>query len=245
MGVSQKPARSGQPENIHAKHRERMRARFLKGGYAQMADHEKLELLLFYACARKDTNPLAHRLLHRFGSLAGVFDAPYQELLEVDGIGEVGATLLKLVPMFLRDYESDKLSQVRLHDGDAIGSYLVKQFIGYEHQEVLMAVGLNRKGSVISCAILAEGSIDTLPIYVRKIAEHAIRSCADSIILAHNHPSGNLIPSVQDVQVTRDVFHALQLLQIPLRDHYIISGRDYMSFTKVGMLKDLFPSVED
>ena len=83
---------------IHDGHREKMRRRFLSGGLEQFADHEALELLLYYAIPRRDTNPIAHALIDRYGSLSAVLAAPVEDLQKVEGIGESAAILLKLVP---------------------------------------------------------------------------------------------------------------------------------------------------
>ena len=89
-------------QHAHAGHRSRMKNRFLKTGLDSFEPHEVLELLLFYAIPKRDTNKIAHDLIENFGSIAGVLNAPYELLIQIDGIGEHAAILLKQLPQFFR-----------------------------------------------------------------------------------------------------------------------------------------------
>ena len=107
-------------KNIHEGHRKRVREQFIKAGNLNnLPDHKILELLLFYSTPRSDTNELAHNLINQFGSLNGVFDAPYESLLEVKGIGEHSAVLLKLVPEAVKRYLINKSAETKyIHSVD-------------------------------------------------------------------------------------------------------------------------------
>ena len=126
-------------KNIHDGHRDRMRERFLKSGFEAFAPHEKIEYLLFACNPRGDTNPLAHELIRRFGSFSGVLDAPYEELLEVDGVGPVAAAFLKMLPQAFRCYEMDRESgRVRMYDYQDMARYLMKRYVGLSQEVVVL-----------------------------------------------------------------------------------------------------------
>ena len=116
---------------IHDGHREKMRRRFLQGGLEPFADHEALELLLYYAIPRRDTNPIAHALMERYGSLAAVLDAPVEDLQKVEGVGESAAVLLKLVPQLYRKARlAEAERETVLNSSERAGAYLLERFAG-------------------------------------------------------------------------------------------------------------------
>ena len=135
---------------IHDGHREKMRQRFLKGGLDSFADHEALELLLYYAIPRRDTNPIAHALMERYGSLSAVLTAPVEDLQKVEGIGESAAILLKLAPQLYRKAKlSDAEQETVLSSVERVGAYLLERFAG-EKNEVVYQLCLDRKGRLLS-----------------------------------------------------------------------------------------------
>lgn len=229
----------GKSVNPHVNHRERVRKRFLTEGFDKLEDHVKLELLLFYGIPRRDTNPIAHDLLQRFGSISNVFDAPIDELKKVDGLGEVGAVLLKMIPNLARTYMEDReRASTRFHDTASIGNYLMQKYIGRVN-ETLTVIVLDSKNRVLYCEALYEGTIDTLPLYIRRIIEIVVRYNAASVILAHNHPSGNLMPSSEDIRSTRQVYQALSSIDVCLSDHFVIVDGDYFSMAETGLLEQI------
>ena len=156
-------------KNIHDGHRDRMRERFLKSGFEAFAPHEKIEYLLFACNPRGDTNPLAHELIRRFGSFSGVLDAPYEELLEVDGVGPVAAAFLKMLPQAFRCYEMDRESgRVRMYDYQDMARYLMKRYVGLS-QEVVVLMLLDSSNRVIYCDIVSAGTAVTANIYIQDI----------------------------------------------------------------------------
>lgn len=225
--------------NPHANHRERVRRRFLTEGFDSLEDHVKLELLLFYAIPRRDTNPIAHNLLQRFGSLSNVLEAPIEELKKVDGMGEAGAMLLKLIPNLARAYMVDKeKAPIRFHNTKSMGDFLMRRYIGLVN-ETLTVIALDSKKRVLYCEAVYEGSIDTLPIHIKRIVEIAVLYNAASVILAHNHPSGNLMPSTEDARSTKQVYQALSSINVNLEDHFVIIDGDYFSMADSGFLKQV------
>ena len=219
---------------IHQGHRERKKAQFLRYGLEPMADHEVLELLLFYALPRVDTNPIAHRLLQKFGSLDMVFSAPVQELTEVEGIGEHAAVLLSLVPQI---YRRSRISgeDVILDSAKKTGEFFLGRYEGVK-REVMYQVCLDMKYKVIRCVEVGKGSVSRTDVSVREIVENAILYKAGAVLLAHNHPSGVALPSESDCIVTRRVKNALCEVDVVLLDHIVVSDGDFVSMNQSGML---------
>ena len=219
---------------IHDGHREKMRQRFLKGGLDSFADHEALELLLYYAIPRKDTNPIAHALTERYGSLAAVLSAPVEDLKQVEGVGESAAVLLKLVPQMLRKAQLDAAERV-LNSAERAGAFLLELFAEQNH-EVVYVLCLDRKGKLITYKRLGEGGISSAGLDIRKLMECAILSSASAVILAHNHPSGIALPSNDDFSATDRAREALKNIDVQLADHIIVADGDFVSLADSGYL---------
>lgn len=222
---------------IHDGHREKMRRRFLNGGLESFADHEALELLLYYAIPRKDTNPIAHVLMDRYGSLSAVMAAPVEDLQKVDGIGENAAILLKLVPRLCHKARlSDAARQeLVLNSVQRAGAYLMEHF-AEEKNEVVYQLCLDRKGKLLVCKRLGEGSIASASLDFRRLVENALLHSASGVILAHNHPSGIAVPSSEDIAVTNRVKAALETIDVTLLDHIIVADHDFVSMSDSGYL---------
>ncbi len=229
--VPEKPKKDV-PKNIHEGHRDRLRNRFLKEGLDNFQDHNVLELLLFYGIPMKDTNKEAHELINTFGSLSSVFDATYEELCEVKGIGEKTATLIKLMPALFRKYEMDKLNVdgAVLNTSELCAKYVSKFFKGLT-EEHLYLLCLDGNCEVICFEQISEGTLNTAPVNVNKIVEIAMKSRAINLILVHNHPSGVVAPSKSDTNTTMAMVDILCKIGLRLSDHIIIGhGDDYFSY---------------
>jgi len=222
---------------MHDGHRERKREQFLRHGLDTFADHEVLELLLFYVIPRKDTNPVAHELMNRFGSLDAVFAAPVEELEKVPGVGRSAATLIKLIPQIYRRsrISSDECPAI-LNSTASIGAFFLDRFVG-ESNEVTYVACLDGKGKVITCRRLSEGGTGTAEISVRKVVETALRCNAAAVVLAHNHPSGIALPSREDLFATKQVADALNATGIALLDHIIVADGDFVSMAENGTIQ--------
>lgn len=228
-------------KNIHHNHRARVRETFRKAGVDGMPDHSLLELLLFYSIPRKDTNEIAHRLIETFGSLNGVFDASYERLAEVEGMGESSALLLSLVPGICRRYVegmTDK-NKINLSTPEAVGDYLVKKYYGCK-TEVFYMLCLDGVGNLINCCKLSEGSAGTVVVDKRTMLEAALRNNADKIVFAHNHPNGFAVPSKDDLELTYEFASILSPVGIRLADHFIIAGSEVLSLASVEKFSYLF-----
>ena len=175
---------------IHDGHRQRLKERFAQEGLDHFDDLYVLELLLYYAIARKDTNPIAHALLDHFGSLTAVFEATPEELQKVPGIGRNTAIFLSLIPQVGRYYQIKRADPGDiLHTLEQCGRYLVPYFYGREHETVFLLC-LDAKCKVLGCKLVGEGSVNSANIPVRRVVEIALNTNATTVVLAHNHPSG-------------------------------------------------------
>lgn len=220
----------------HTGHRQRMRQQLFTSGMDSLSDVQVLEVLLYYAIPRADTNPIAHRLLSRFGSLSGVLEAAPQELLQVEGMGEASAQLIALIPQLERRHFIDRSGPAKiLNSTSKCGQYLVPFFHG-EQEEVVYLLCLDAKCKVLACVPVHRGSITSAAISVRKIVQTALNQNAASVVLAHNHPSGYALPSPEDLETTRTLQGALQAVGIALADHIIVADDDFVSLADDGHL---------
>ena len=221
---------------VHDGHREKMRRRFLEAGLDSFAEHEALEMLLFYAIPRRDTNALAHQLMDHFGSLDAVLSAPVEELMRMDGIGETAAVLLKLVPRVMQKARLSANRETIINSTEKAGDYLLERFRG-EKNEVIYQLCLDKKGKLLSCRRLNEGGADSSELNIRRLVENALLVSASAVILSHNHPSGIALPSSEDYTTTERVQAALNMVGVALVDHIIVADDDFVSMADSGTLK--------
>ena len=218
--------------SVHEGHRQRLKERFLLEGLDGFTEIQILELLLFYVIPQKDTNPIAHRLLERFGTLAKVLDAPVPKLMEVDGIKKNAAIFLRLMSAVSRsDAISRSKEETILPTIAACGQYLTSFFRGRKNETVFL-LSLDAKLKVLACRQVGEGSINYASVPIRRVVEMAIEDGATTVVLAHNHPSGVAIPSGDDIQTTRRLAAALSTIDIRLVDHIVVAGDDYVSMAE-------------
>lgn len=219
---------------VHKNHRSRMRKKFRENGFDGFAEHEILEMLLYYSVPRMNTNPLAHRILGKYKTIANVFDASPDELMREVGVSEVTATLLSMVPKLAKVYETSKWERVDcLEDTDALGEYVVPMFKDKLNEELAM-ICLDANRCVHWSGIIIKGTIDRTEAYPRIIVDEALKHKATRIVLAHNHPSGTLAPSVSDRESTEILAKLLKGIGIELLDHIIVSGTRYFSMREMG-----------
>ena len=215
--------------NVHEGHRARLKNRFLNEGLDHFEHHQVLEMMLFYAIPQKDTNPLAHELINRFGSFAGVLDASVEELMTVDGIKENAAIYLKMFTSVFRVYEQSENQQNICYDTlEKIVKYAKTQFVGLTHERVY-AMLLNNSLQILDCFMVSEGTVNSAPVVPRIIMQKALRLEASSLVLMHNHPKGIAVASPDDLRMTRIMEQACNVLGIYFLDHLIIAGDDYTS----------------
>jgi DNA repair protein RadC len=225
--------------NENKGHRQRLKKRFLENDRSALAEHELLELMLFFAIPLKDTKPLAKDLLHRYKNIKTIISTPPEELVAIDGIGDSVATLLKLFNEVNLHILETKLKDKK----NAIASpaelipYL-KACFSAETKETFAVAALDSRNQILNTKPLKQqqGTVDQAPVYPREIAEYALNLKATRIIIAHNHPSGHASPSPADQQITKVIKDSLKLLGIELLDHIIIAGDTYYSFQENNQL---------
>lgn len=219
---------------IHDGHRQRVRDRFIKEGLDNFEEHQVLELLLFYCVPRKDTNEIAHALMDRFGSVAGVLDAPLEELKKLENVGGGTATFLALLKELYRYYQVSRASDlVILNTIEKCGNYLVPRFFGRRNETVFLLC-LDAKCKVLQCKEVGEGSVNSASVPIRRIVEMALAANATSVVIAHNHPSGLALPSDEDRLTTRKLAVALDAVEIQLVDHIVVADNDFVSLVQSG-----------
>ena len=223
--------------NPHAGHRQRLKDTFLDSGLDGLSVYQVLELLLYYAVPQKDTNELAHALIDHFGSLHGVLDAEYERLLEVPGIGPHAASLITLMPALFSRYAKDSIAAgAPLDTVRDYVKYLRNFFIGKGYEEFYL-VCMDNQRRVKQTVLLNKGSISEVQIYPRIAVEQALLHKTRFVLLAHNHPGGNITPSSADVRLTDIIRDALAPLSISVTDHVIIGADKYFSFAEKGLLR--------
>lgn len=225
--------------NEHSGHRERMRERFLNTQFDGFEDHQILEMLLFYVYPRTDTNPLAHRLLNKFGNLSAVFDAPLDTLIEA-GLTKNAATFLTMIPDIARVYLNDRNNnKSKIIDFDDLGKYFIPKFIGRDEEAVVLLLA-DAKGKEVFCGVISKGSLHSSEVPVRKIIDYSMRYNAATAIIAHNHPSGVALPSRDDVAVTKKLIKSMDLVGVLLFDHFIVAEDDFVSLRDSGLVPEFF-----
>ena len=206
----------------HAGHRQRMRERFLCGGLDGFADHEVLELMLFYAIPQRNVNPLAHRLLERFGTLHAVLEASVADLMKVEGVGRHTALLLNLFSHAARRLEMSRENTGKLICNRGMAEKHAVRLLQGLRTEHFYAVCLDGRMQLIADELIARGSIDEVQAYPRLVAEAVLRHNAHAAVLCHNHPGGSPIPSQQDVDVTRQLVALLTSLGVAVADGILL-----------------------
>jgi len=215
---------------MHEGHRDRLRERFEKEGLLHFQDHEVLELVLFYAIPRKDTNVIAHELLNTFGSLSGVFEAQTNDLKAVEGIGHHSAVFIKTFLEVMKRYRTDKLKKsVRVITMRDAGEYACELLFGAKEEQVWLLC-LNMKSETIACDKICDGTLTESAVYPRKIVSTALKHNAAKIILIHNHPGGVVKPSDEDINATMSLIKTVRTLDMDFLDHIITSDNRYFSF---------------
>ena len=227
-------------ENLHAGHRERVKERFLRNGLEGFDEHNVLELILFYGIPLKDTNEIAHRLINTFGSLDRVLDASVEDLCNVPGVGRNTATLLKLFPAVDRFYDMLKHKpKLKLSRADDIAEF-ARARNRFRTSEVFSVVALDAECRYLDYVEISEGSACMTEINVRAAVDALLRSKAACVILVHNHPSGNLAPSIEDLTATRTLCDAMHLIKLRVLDHLIVSDHDYLSMRSQSQYQSIF-----
>jgi len=217
-------------------HRERLRRHYQQGGCDVLRDYEILELVLFYAIPRREVKEIAKQLLKKFGSLRGVLEAPSAELQSIKGISRNSTILIKLIrdiiPLYLKERTNEK-PQVSCTT-ELLDYWRAR--LGALREEHIYAIYLNAKNMVLGVETLGEGTVTGVLIQPRRVIEGALKQGAAAFILVHNHPSGVVTPSADDIEITKKLLKVGKALDISLHDHIIISRDQHFSFREYGIL---------
>ncbi|MEM9879228.1 MAG: DNA repair protein RadC [Pseudomonadota bacterium] len=220
----------------HAGHRARLREKLLQRGAESFADYEILELILTIAIPRRDVKPLAKALMAEFGSLADVINADLARLESVTGLGETTIAVLKVMQAATIRVTRDQVADRPILSGwGALIDYL-KASNAYRDREVFRVLFLDQKNVLIADEVISEGTINHAPVYPREIMARALNVGAVSIILCHNHPSGDPTPSRQDISITRDIAEIGGKLGVKVHDHVIIGKKGEKSLKSMGLI---------
>lgn len=220
-------------KSLHDGHRERVRQEFLHHGFDENTPpHKILELLLFYCVQRADTNPIAHELIKKYGTVAAVLDAPAEELMTFKGLSERSVVLLKLIMPIAQRYIYDKQEQKPTFKSlDSIGKYILGRFFGETHEK-FGVMCLDTKGCMLNFEFLSDGNFDSVGISNRDLVKNVIASNAVAAVICHNHPNGIALPSDSDVQITKKIADTLSNIGVQLVDHIIVSDADFVSMSQ-------------
>ena len=221
-----------------AGHRQRLRDRFLERGLEGFSDAEILELLLSFGTPRSDCKEPAKAALKQFGSLAAVLEEPLAGLQEIKGIGPKNGFAIHFIHAVARRYLKVRLQGKRyLHSSTDVLDYLLHALRGLK-KEVLTVIYLDSSHAILGTETVAEGTINVNTVYPRELVKKALQQNAAAMIIAHNHPSGSLDPSAQDMQLTRTLSLLGSMMQIQLLDHIII-GDGSFSFADNGLMTEI------
>ncbi len=223
---------------VHDGHRIRLKQRFLDNGLENFPEHVIIELLLFYGISRKNTNEIAHELINKFKSVSGVFDADINELMEIKGITEHTAILLKLIPQLLNVYVVEKQIDQKLNNVKSVCEYFKTCYVGVKLEQLKVCC-LDDNLRVVDCLTVQEGNVNTVSVDVRKIIETIFKTNCSMVILSHNHPNGTAIPSNADIVTTQKIFDALKVVGISMLDHIIVAPDGVISMKDNGYF-DIF-----
>lgn len=211
-------------------HRKRLRERFLKSKKNSFPDYELLEIILFATNSRLDVKPLAKRLLKEFKSISGIVNASENDLMKVEGINSSAVVALHAgKELAERILKSEVEGKPVLQSWSSVVNYC-RIAIGYLKKEQFKILFLDKKNQLIGDELQEEGTIDRVHIYTREIVKRALELGASSLILVHNHPSGNLVPSKADIDITKEIIRAVETIGVSVHDHIIVSSLSHYSF---------------
>ncbi len=218
-------------------HRQRIREKIEECGLAALHDHELLEYILFSFIPRKDTSTLARTLLNDFGDLQGVMSATFLELKHYKGMTDAAAQFIPLIPQFYSRAVSKRL----LTNGTAVSPhtivrYLYAQLAHLKHERIIF-IAIDKHSRFLR-AKGVDGGTDSADFTMSQVAEFAISSKASTMVIGHNHPMSNEIPSKKDLKATADIYYCLDGIGVNLVDHIIIAGEQYFSFREKDVVID-------
>jgi len=227
-------------QNKGAGHRQRLRDKFLEYGIDGFSDAEVIELLLTFGTPRSDCKETARVALRQFGSLPAVLDAPARKLYGIKGLGPKNVFALHFIQGVARRYLRQRLvGKKYISSSREVADYLIHSMRELK-REVFTVLYLDAAHAIIDSEIQAEGTVNVNTVYPREIVAAALKKNACALVIAHNHPSGRLEPSPQDLQLTRTLHMVCAFMQLNLLDHLIIGeGDTAYSFADHGLMAQI------
>ncbi len=219
-------------------HRKRLRDRFMKNGIEGFADYEVIELILTLAIPRSDVKERAKLLIKKYGHIKDILDAPTHELQKLKGIGSVTPIAIRIMrevaTLYLQQTEENKDIKT---DTEALSSFW-RMKIGPLTYEVFEVAYLDTGSRLLRDGVerLEKGTVDRASVYPRQLVEAALKRGAAAVVIAHNHPNGDVNPSEQDILLTRSLSLAAEAVQLKVLDHLIVSKDQWFSFRKRGLI---------
>ena len=227
-------------ENTHKDHRKRLKEKVKKFGLDGLAYHEILEYLLTYSIPRKDTNPIAHKLINHFGSFAGVIDASYYDLLKVEGIGPESALFISSLSQLLEVYSKNKSeSKSKFLTSTAKCVEFFRDSYRVKDNEFMIMACLSKTKKVIKTYLYKGSSETSVSFDLHDISNHINDKMIKSIVLFHTHPNGSVEPSIEDFKTTQSVINVCLTHGIDIDDHIILNESEHFSFARNGLINKM------
>jgi len=205
-------------------------------GASALSDAELLAIFLRVGVKGKSAVALAQDLLHHFGSLPRLLRSTREELTCIHGMGLSKWSQIQAAYELVKRSLEDRLAQDSIFSSPSHVKEFLQAKIGRLPHEVFLCLYLDSRLHLIECQELFRGSITHTAVYPREILKEALSRNASALIVAHNHPSGNPLPSNADQDLTRTLQNVLQLVDIALLDHCIVSGSGFFSFSDAGLM---------
>ena len=226
-------------ENVHEGHRKRMRARVIKNGPSSLQTHELVEMILYYSSPRVNTNEKAHELLAEYDNLANLIASEPEDLKRRCDVNDNTAVFFTLINEIVRRFEDERWKPKELIDSSDIAGEYAKFLLKHEKRECFYAICLDSQSRLICPVVISIGTLNETHVYIRSIVEAVIKFNARSVILAHNHPGGSLIPTRSDVETTVNIIKTMNMIDVFVTDHIIVAGNEYLSMSDKGLVKNL------
>lgn len=226
-------------ENMHKGHRQRLLKKYLENGIHSLEEHEVLEVLLFFAFSRCNTNEISHSLINKFGSISNVINTPVDEIKQIKGVGETSAVLLRFLGDFVDAYHINKDFAVKLDNIDDVISFCGECFPNGD-TESCHFIMLDKRKYLTACMNMTECEFSSVSIDLRSVLMKAFNVNASFMIFVHNHPNGPAAASNSDVKATRDIANTLNSLGISVIDHIIIGSDGYFSMRRSNIMEDIW-----
>jgi DNA repair protein RadC len=221
-------------------HRNRMKQLYLNSPTDAISDHNLLEILLYYAIPRMDVKPIAYDLMNYFGSLENVLNADVKELQKVKGIGENTAILISLVRSINDKMLANKNNEIKMLDNSHIMKKYFENLLQYKSDEHIIVVSLDNDLKIINTNVICKGSSNFATIDPKVLVQCVLKDDASSVVIAHNHPTGSVEPSMADVEFTASVLSVFRQINIRLIDHIIVGRKETKSMRSMLKYANMF-----